>query len=90
MPWDFKGPDGNVSQTIYHQLEKATGQTRSVLIDLAEAGGRYDDVAYAMERASKFIRCTYGVKRWRDKGKKWRFDEVAILAKDGSLYKITR
>lgn len=89
-PWDFKGPDGNGSQTIYHQLEEAAGQTRNVLIDLAKAGGRYDDAGYAIERASKFIRYTYGVKSGRDKGKKWRFDEVAILAKDGSLYKITR
>lgn len=92
VPWDIKNPKGNGTQTLYHQLEEAAGQTRKVVIDLANTpeGGRYESDAYAVERVKKFIGYTYKVKTGKDAGAQWVFDEVMLVTKSGETIKITR
>lgn len=88
--WDFKGVKGNGYQTIYHQFEEAAGQTKRVVIDLKNAGPRYDKKEYAIERTEKFIKYHYKIKTGKDSGSEWLFDEAIILFKDDLIIKIAR
>lgn len=88
--WDFKGVEGNGTQTIYHQFEEAAGQTKRVVIDLKNAGSRYNKKEYAIERTEKFIKYHYKIKTGKDAGSEWEFDEAIVLFKDGSIIKIAR
>ena len=88
--WDFKNPDGNGSQTVFHQFEEASGQTKNVVIDFSKSGDKYADNAYAVARVQKFIRYHYTVESGVDKGSVWQFDEAIAVLKDGSIRRITR
>lgn len=88
--WDFKGVEGNGSQTIYHQFEEAAGQSRNIVIDLKDAGDKYDDKKYALRRAVKFINYHYKIETGMGAGSDWVFDCAIIIFKDGSIKKIAR
>lgn len=88
--WDFKGVKGNGTQTIYHQFEEAAGQTKRVVLDLKNAGERYSNKEYAIERTEKFINYHYKITTGKDSGSEWIFDEAIILFKDDSIIKIAR
>lgn len=88
--WDFKGPDGNGAQTVFHQFEGAAGQSRCIVIDFAKAGDKYLDKDYAEERVRKFIRYHYKVKSGVGKGDEWTFNEAIVIFKDESIKRITR
>lgn len=88
--WDFKNPDGNGSQTVFHQFEEAAGQTKNVVIDFSKSGDKYADNAYAVAKVRKFIRYHYTVESGVDKGSVWQFDEAIAVLKDGSIRRITR
>lgn len=88
--WDFKNPDGNGSQTVFHQFEDAAGQTKNVVIDFSKSGDKYSDNVYAVSKVRKFIRYHYTVKSGVDKGSIWQFDEAIAVLKDGSIRRITR
>ena len=90
VEWDFKGVEGNGSQTIYHQFEEAAGQTKNVVIDLKNAGSRYENKDYAIERTEKFIKYHYTIKAGFNAGNEWVFEQAIILFKDGSIIKIAR
>ena len=90
VAWDFKNPDGNGSQTVFHQFEEAAGQTRNVVIDFSKSGDAYADSDYAVSRVRKFIRYHYTVESGVDKGSVWQFDEAIAVLKDGSIRRITR
>ncbi|GEM_PF-5371313 len=87
---DFKCVTGNGTQTIYHQFEEAAGQAKSIVIDLKDAGSRYEDKNYAIERTEKFIKYHYPIKAGFNAGENWVFNEAMILFKDGSMVKIAR
>lgn len=88
--WDFKNPDGNGSQTVFHQFEEAAGQTKNVVIDFSKSGDKYSDNVYAVAKVRKFIRYHYTVESGVDKGSIWQFDEAIAVLKDGSIRRITR
>lgn len=88
--WDFKGPDGNGAQTVFHQFEEAAGQSRCVVIDFAKAGDKYLDKDYAEGRVRKFIRYHYKVKSGVGKGDEWTFNEAIVIFKDESIKRIAR
>ena len=90
VEWDFKGVEGNGSQTIYHQFEEAAGQTKNVVIDLKNAGSRYENKDYAIDRTEKFIKYHYTIKAGFNAGNEWVFEQAIILFKDGSIIKIAR
>ena len=90
VEWDFKGVEGNGSQTIYHQFEEAAGQTKNIVIDLKNAGSRYENKDYAIERTEKFIKYHYTIKAGFNAGNEWVFEQAIILFKDGSIIKIAR
>lgn len=89
--WEIKNPRGSGKQTIYHQLEEAAGQAHVVVIDLAHTGvGMYDDIETAVGMASRFIAYHYTVKGGAGDGSTWIFDEVLLIAKNGSIRRIKR
>lgn len=88
--WDFKGVEGNGSQTIYHQFEEAAGQTKKIVIDLKYAGSKYNEKGYVVERTEKFIKYHYRIKTGHNAGSDWQFNEAIVLFKDGSIIKIAR
>lgn len=88
--WDFKNPDGNGRQTVFHQFEEAAGQTRNVVIDFSKSGDAYSDNDFAIERIRKFIRYHYTVESGVDKGSTWQFDEAIAVLKNGSIRRIRR
>ena len=62
-----------------------------LIIDLAHTGsGIYDDINATKALASRFIKYHYTVKGGHLDGSKWTFDEVLIVAKDGSIHRIKR
>ena len=88
--WDFKNPDGNGSQTVFHQFEEAAGQTKNVVIDFSKSGDKYADNVYAVEKVRRFIRYRYTVESGVGKGSVWQFDEAIAVLNDGSIRRITR
>ena len=88
--WDFKNPEGNGSQTVFHQFEDAAGQTKSVVIDFSKSGDKYADNDYAVSMIRKFIRYHYTVESGVNKGSVWQFDETIAVLKDGSIKRVMR
>ena len=89
--WEFKGPEGGGKQTLYHQLEEAAGQANKVVIDLSECNpGRLDDEKYVVNTLEHIIRYEYKIQHGTNKGDAWRFDEVLVVFKNGSVRKVAR
>ncbi len=88
--WDFKGPDGNGNQTVFHQFEEAAGQTSRVVIDFSKAGDKYSDNDCAERMTRRFIRYHYKIASGVDKGKSVQFEEALIVFKNGEIKRIAR
>ena len=89
--WEFKCPVGGGSQTLYHQLEEAAGQSTRGVIDLRNAQpGKLESREYVESKISKLIWYTYTIERGANKGKDWHYDEVIVIFMNGDIRKIAR
>lgn len=89
IPWEFKSPQGDGKQTIYHQFEEAAGQSKNLIIDLARAGEKLD-FNDACKEVDKKIHWSYKVKDEKGVRKNWVYDQVIVIDRSGTMKKFKK